>query len=173
MVEVASALARKPIVAPSDPSRMLAPSKEALLITWPICLRMALKSLSMAVREALSAEGSIAATTFSLSWLSRSEIDSPAVMATSVIDVARLRLALTADRAPMSALCPWAIDQTAALSLALLIFSPVETRSWVMPSSSLVLLRFCKANRAALLVWTLRLMSVSKEAVAIRADGVA
>ena len=94
------------------------------------------------MRDTVSSDVSIAATTFSFSCTSRSEMVSPAVMATSEIDVARSRLIFTAPRAPMSARCPWAMAQTAALSLALAIRRPVFIRFWTSPSSSLVLFRF-------------------------------
>ena len=55
----------------------------------------------------------------------------------------------------MSARWPWAMAQTAALSLALLICRPVLIRFWTSSSSSLVLFRFCSAISADLLVCTL------------------
>src|SRR3954463_15093429 len=79
----------------------------------------------------------------------------PAAEATSAIEVARSRLIFTAPSEPMSALCPWAMAHTAALSLALLICRPVLIRFWTWVRSSVVLFRFCSAVRAAALVWTL------------------
>ena len=53
--------------------------------------------------------------------------DNASVWATSAIEEARFRLDCTAVSAPTSARCPWAMDQTDALSLAVLISRPVET----------------------------------------------
>ena len=58
------------------------------------------------MREAVSMEVSIAATTFSFSWTRRSETVSPAVEETSAMERARSRLILTESSAPMSARCP-------------------------------------------------------------------
>ncbi len=80
----------------------------------------------MAAREMVSSDGSCAATTLALISFSRSEIEAPAVMATSAMEDARSRLCLTAVSAPTSARWPWAMAQTEALSLALLIARPVE-----------------------------------------------
>ncbi len=107
---------------------MFPPSNSAFSTADWIDLRMAAKSASSSSRAWLFSEVSLAATTFSLSWFSRSEIDSPDERATSTIEVARSRLCLTAESAPMSARWPWAIAQMAALSLAPWIFSPVEMR---------------------------------------------
>ena len=120
-----------------------------------------MKSLLSAVREAVSSEVSIAATTFCFISTSRSETVSPAVAETSEIDCARCRLIFTAPRAPMSARCPCAMAQTAALSLAFAIIRPVFTRFWTLASSSLVLFRFCSAVRADLFVWTLIVITLS------------
>ena len=76
------------------------------------------KSAFSEVREVVVSEVSFAATTFSRISFRRSETDSPAARATSAIEVARSKLILTAPSALMSARCSWAIDQTAALSLA-------------------------------------------------------
>ena len=110
------------------PSSMFAPSNCAFEVIWVIWRRIDLKSESMAVREAVSMDGSIAATTFSFICTSRSEMVAPAVDETSAIDLARSMLILTAASDPMSALCPWAIAQTEALSLALLTARPVLMR---------------------------------------------
>ena len=119
-----------------------------------------MKSELSAFREAVLSELSIAATTLALTWVSRSETDWPAVDATSEIEVARLRLMVTASRAPMSARCPCAMAQTDALSLALLTAKPVLIRFWVVLSVASVALRFCSAISAAALVLTLSTMVV-------------
>jgi len=54
-------------------------------------------------------EGSIAATTFWRMVLRRSEIDWPAALATSAMEVARLRLSLTAESELIEARCFWAM----------------------------------------------------------------
>ncbi len=113
-----------------EPSRMLAPSNWALVTVLLIWLRRARKSVSIALREAASSDGSWAATTLALIWLSRSETEEPAVWATSAIDEARSRLDFTAPRELTSARWPWAMAQTEALSLALAMARPVEIRSW-------------------------------------------
>ena len=107
------------------PFSRLAPSKVALVTTWVICRRIDLKSESSAVRDAVSMDGSIAAVTFSFICTRRSEMVWPAVEATSAIDVARSRLIFTDPSDPISARCPCAIAQTAALSFALAIARPV------------------------------------------------
>ena len=83
------------------------------------------------------------------------EIDPPAVEVTSEIEAARFRLLLTEASDPMSALCPWAMAQTEALSLALATARPVEISFWMPVRVLLVLLRFSSAVRAAELVFTL------------------
>ena len=111
-----------------EPFRMLPPSKAAFSTADLIDRSKALKSSFSSERDWVPREVSLAATTFSLSWFSRSEIDSPAERATSAIEVARSRLDLTAERAPTSARWLWAMAQTAALSLAPWTFRPVEIR---------------------------------------------
>ena len=94
------------------------------------------------MRLSVDSDGSIAATTFSLIWLSRSEIVSPAASETSAIEVARSRLIFTAESAPMSARWPWAMAQIEALSLAPLTLRPELIRFWTCSICSLVLFRF-------------------------------
>ena len=130
------------------PFRMLAPSKLALLITWVIWRRSDLKSESSAVREAVSSDGSIAADHLLLHLHQQvGDRSAPAVEATSAIEVARSRLIFTAPSAPMSARCPWAMAQTAALSLALLIFRPVLMRFWTSPQLAVGLVQVLQRDQ--------------------------
>src|SRR5882757_7878290 len=73
-------------------------------------------------------------------------------MATSTVDWPRWIESFTESRALTSARVFWAIAQMAPLSLALLTFRPVEMRFWVVVSSVLVVLRFCRAIIAPTLV---------------------
>ena len=101
----------------------------------------------------------MAASTFCFMVLSRSEMDEPAALATSAMEVARFRLSVTACSELTEARCFWAMAQTEALSLAVATFRPVEICPWVAVSESLVLLRFCSASSAETLVLTLIDMS--------------
>src|ERR1700761_5746271 len=73
-------------------------------------------------------------------------------MATSMVDWARLRLSLTESSEVTLPCMVWAIDHTAPLSLAVLIFLPVEMMFWVCCSCVCVAARLVNAVIADVLV---------------------
>src|SRR3569833_310232 len=135
------------MVVPPDLT-MLTPLKSAFDTTLVIWSRNDLKSSLRAVRLVASSEVSEAARTLAFIWVSRSETWVPADMATSMVDWARLRLSFTASRAVDFPDIVWAIDHTAPLSLAELIFLPVEMMFCVEFNAICVVDRLARANRA-------------------------
>src|SRR5215813_11749976 len=125
---------------------MLTPLKSALLTTLVIWSRSDLKSAFRAVRLVASSDVSEAASALAFIWVSRSETCWPADMATSMVDCARLRLSFTESRDVFLPCMVWAIDQIAPLSLAVLIFLPVEMMFWVSFSEVCVFDRLDRAN---------------------------
>jgi len=102
IVLVAAASARTTRPPGSAPSSRLAPSNVAFSTMLDICWSNAWKSSLSALRDDVASEGSAAATAFSFISTRRFEIDSPAAIAMSTIDVARDTLCLTAFNAPTS-----------------------------------------------------------------------
>src|SRR6185312_241054 len=127
---------------------MFTPLKSALLTTLVIWSRSDLKSAFRAWRLVVSSEVSEAASTLAFIWVSRSETCWPADIATSMVDWARLRLSFTESRAVVLPCMVWAIDHTAPLSLAVLIFLPVEMMFWVLWSCVWVMARLARAVNA-------------------------
>src|ERR1700749_4200830 len=127
---------------------MFTPLKSALDTTLVIWSRRNLKSSFRAVRLEESSGVSEAGRALAFIWVSRSETCWPADMATSMVDWARLRLSFTESRAVFLPCIVWAIDHTAPLSLAELIFLPVEMMFWVWASAVWVDDRFCSAAMA-------------------------
>ncbi len=110
MLDDASALAMNEMLVASEPSIRLVPLNVAFWTDWATCCRIEVKSWLSALRDTLSMEVSIAPTTFSRIWLSRSEMFEPAAAATSAIELARLRLSVTADSELRSERWLWAIE---------------------------------------------------------------
>src|SRR3954468_21776510 len=127
---------------------MLMPLKSALETTLAIWSRRDLKSSFRAVRLVESSEVSEAARTLAFIWVRRSETCWPADMATSMVDCARFRLSFTASRDVVLPCMVWAIDHTAPLSLAELIFLPVEMVFWVWFKAICVFDRLLRAINA-------------------------
>src|ERR1700761_6271616 len=135
------------MVVPPDLT-MLMPLKSALFTTCEIWSRRDLKSAFRAARLVESSEVSEAARTLAFIWVRRSETCWPADMATSMVDCARFRLSITESRESTLPCMVLAMDQIAPLSLALLIFLPVEMMLWVDCRSICVEPRFWRATRA-------------------------
>jgi len=131
---------------------MFTPLKSALLTTAVIWSRSDLKSAFRAVRLVVSSEVSEAASALAFIWVSRSETCWPADIATSMVDWARLRLSFTESSAVTLPVIVWAIDHTAPLSLAELIFLPVEMVFWVWFKAICVFDRLLRAVNADALV---------------------
>src|SRR5665647_2324495 len=89
----------------------LVPLKLALAMVLATWLRRATKSLAMAVRLLVSSEASEAASALAFIWFNRSEMVSPAEMATSTVDWPRWIEFFTSSRAPMSDREFWAMAQ--------------------------------------------------------------
>ncbi len=96
MLDDASALAMNWMFWLSEPLIRLVPLNVAFWTDWDTCCSIERKSWFRALREVVSMEVSIAPTTFSRIWLSKSEILAPAAEATEAIESARLRLSVTA-----------------------------------------------------------------------------
>src|SRR5665213_1624450 len=135
------------MVVPPDLT-MLMPLKSAFETTGATWSRRDLKSAFRAERLVASSEVSEAARALAFIWVRRSETCWPADMATSMVDWARLRLSFTESRAVDLPCMVCAIDHTAPLSLAELIFLPVEMMFCVCCKSACVLARFWRATRA-------------------------
>ena len=154
-VEVPSALARAAISVAPLLIRLL-PLNEALDTTLPIWSRREVKVAFRALRLLVSREVSEADRAVAFSWLSRSETEPPAAVATSMVDWARCSDCLTESRDREVARWFWAMAQMAPLSLAVATARPVLMRFWVTASDASVALRFCRAIRAPGLPFTLR-----------------
>src|ERR1700761_5738213 len=148
------------MVVPADLT-MLMPLKSALDTTLVIWSRSEVKSAFRAWRLVVSSEVSEAASALAFIWVSRSETCSPADIATSMVDWARLRLSDTESYDVTLPCMVLAIDQIAPLSLAELIFLPVEMMLWVFCSEVWVLARLASADIAeALLLMLLSAMTL-------------
>ena len=130
---VPSALARAEMLLWLPSSRLMPLNDEfwMVLVIWS---RSELKSVARALRLVLSSDVSDAASAFSFICVSRSEIDSPADEATSMVEDARFSESLTASRDETVERWLWAMAQVAPSSLALPTFKPVLMRFSVVCS---------------------------------------
>src|SRR6202012_1402888 len=139
------------MVVPADLT-MLMPLKSAFDTTLEIWSRSEVKSAFRAWRLGVSSEVSEAASALAFIWVSRAEACWPADRATSMVDCARFRLSITESREPTLPCMVLAIDQIAPLSLAELIFLPVEMMFCVSCRAFWVVIRLDRANMADALV---------------------
>src|ERR1700757_3825797 len=128
---------------------MFTPLNEAFEATVVIWSRRDLKSVFRDVRLVASSEVSEAARALAFICCSRLEICVPADMATSMVDWARFSESFTASNEETLPCMVLAIAHTAPLSLAVLIFLPVEMVFCVAASSAWVEFRLNRAVSAA------------------------